>query len=238
MRNVPALTWREINSAFFSPLAYIVLTIFLFFGGFFFYLFLVYNDTLEATASDTIVSLLLLFLVATPFLTMRLLSEEYRSGTIEILMTAPVTDAEVVLSKFFGAVVFFLFMLLPTLAYMAILRALGKLGGGPVFAAYAGLFLMGCQFIALGLFCSAVTRSQIVAGIMAFVMLVVLWVMGEVGAYMTGPFAPVVEYAGTLQHLKRFSDGRIAFRDAFYFVSVTCFWLFLCVRILESRRWR
>lgn len=236
MRNVPALTWREINSAFFSPLAYIVLTIFLFFSGFFFYIII--ESSGEASLSGTIGTLSFLFLVGTPFLTARLLSEEYRSGTIEMLMTAPVTDAEVILSKFLGAVAFFVFMLLPTLGYVVILCVLGDPDLGPIVAAYVGLFLMGCQFLALGLFCSALTRSQIVAGVMALVMLLVIWVLGAVGEWMTGPLAPVMEYLGTLQHLNSFSMGRIAFRDAFYFASMTCFWLFLSVRVLESRRWR
>lgn len=236
MRNVPALTWREINSAFFSPLAYIVLTIFLFFSGVFFYIIIANSG--EASLSGTIGTLSFLFLVGTPFLTARLLSEEYRSGTIEMLMTAPVTDTEVVLSKFLGALAFFVFMLLPTLGYVVILCVLGEPDLGPIVAAYVGLFLMGCQFLALGLFCSALTRSQIVAGMMALVMLLVIWVLGAVGEWMTGPLAPVMEYLGTLQHLNSFSMGRIAFRDAFYFASMTCFWLFLSVRVLESRRWR
>src|SRR3990172_449091 len=110
MRNVMALARREINAAFLSPLAYTVLTIFLVFSGFFFYLIM--SRSREASLEGTIGILSFLFLVATPLLTMRLLSEEYRSGTIETLMTAPVTDGEVILGKFFGALAFFLFMLL------------------------------------------------------------------------------------------------------------------------------
>ena len=236
MRNVAALTWREINSAFFSPLAYVVLTIFLFFSGFFFYL--IAESSREASMAGTIGIISFLFLVAAPFLTMRLLSEEYRSGTIETLMTAPVGDGEVILGKFFGALAFFVFMLLPTLIYVLILRVLGRPDLGPILAAYAGLFLMGCQFLALGLFCSALTRNQIVAGVMALVMLLVIWVLGAVGDRMTGPFAPILRYVGTLEHVRSFSAGRIAFRDVFYFASVTCLWLFLAVRVLESKRWR
>ena len=236
MRNVPALTWREINTTFFSPLAYVVLTIFLFFSGFFFYL--ITSATKEASMSGTVSIVSFLFLVATPFLTMRLLSEEYRSGTIETLMTAPVTDGEVVLGKFFGALAFFIVMLAPTVIYVVILRVLGRPDMGPILSAYVGLFLMGCEFIALGLFCSGLTRNQIVAGILALVMLLVIWVLGAVGEQMTGPFAPVLEYVGTLQHVRPFSSGRMAFRDVFYFLSMTAFWLFLAVRVVESRRWR
>jgi len=236
MRNIPTVTWREINSAFFSPLAYVVLTIFLFFSGFFFYL--ITSTSREASMAGVISIISFLFLVATPFLTMRLISEEYRSGTIEVLMTAPVTDGEVILGKFLGVLGFFAFMLLPTAGYVVILCALGEPDLGPIIAAYVGLFLMGCNFIALGLFCSTLTRSQIVAGVMALVMLLIIWVLGFVGERMTGPFAPILEYVGTLQHVRPFSMGRIPFRDAFYFVTMTAFWLFLAVRVLESRRWR
>jgi len=236
MRNIPALTWREINSAFFSPLAYIVLTIFLFFSGFFFYW--IAAESLQASMADIIGVITFLFLVATPFLTMRLLSEEYRSGTVEILMTAPVTDAEVVLAKFFGALVFFVFMLAPTAVYVVVLCVLGDPEIGPIVSAYVGLFLMGAQFLALGLFASALTRNQIVAGVTALVMLLILWVFGAAGEIMVGPLAPVLGYVGTSQHLQPFSNGRITFRDSFYFISMTCFWLFVAVRALESRRWR
>jgi len=236
MRNVPALTRRELNTMFFSPLAYLVLTVFLFFSGFFFYL--IAAETQQATLLGYVSVISFLFLVATPFLTMRLLSEEYRSGTIEGLMTAPVTDAEVVLAKYIGVLVFFVVMLVPTLAYVVVLSVLGDPEPGPIVSAYVGLALMGAQFLALGLFCSSLTRSQIVAGITALVMLLVIWVLGAVGEEMVGPFAPIFRYVGTAQHLDSFTNGRIAFRDVFYFVSLTLFWLFLAVRALESRRWR
>ena len=234
MRNVSHLTWREISSAFFSPLAYVVLTIFLFFSGFFFYLITV--EDRKASMSDTTEVISFLFLVVTPLLTMRLLSEEYRSGTIETLVTAPVTDAEVILGKFFGGLAFFLFMLLPTLGYVVILCVLGDPDIGPIISSYVGLTLLGCQFVALGVCCSALARNQIVAGVLALVLLLVIWVLGAVGETMTGPFAPVLAYMGTEQHLRPFTMGRIAVRDAFYFFSMTCFWLFLAVRVLESRR--
>ena len=236
MRNVAALTWREMIAVFFSPLAYVVLTIFLFFSGFFFYW--VAAESLRASMSEIIGIITFLFLVATPFLTMRLLSEEYRSGTIEALMTAPVSEAEVVVAKFLGVAVFFLFMLIPTWAYVLVLCILGDPQLGPILSAYVGLLLMGLQCLALGVLCSALSRSQIVAGVMGLVILLILWVLGAVGETMVGPLAPLLRYAGTWPHLRPFAHGRLPFRDAFYFVSMTCFWLFLAVRALESRRWR
>ena len=236
MRNIPALTWREINATFFSPLAYVILTLYLFFSGFFF--FLILERSRQASMSGLIGILTVLFLVSIPLLTMRLLSEEYRSGTIESLMTAPVTDAEVVMGKYFGALIFFLFMLAPTGLYVVILRRFGNPDMGPILSAYLGLVLMGAMFIALGLFCSSLTRNQIVAGVLGIVSLLLLWVLGAVGEGMNGDLAPIVRYLGAQQHVQSFSSGRIAFRDCFYFLSFTVFWLFLTVRVLESKRWR
>jgi ABC-2 type transport system permease protein len=169
---------------------------------------------------------------------MRLLSEEYRTGTIETLMTAPVTDAQVILGKFIGSMAFYVFMLLPTGIYVLLLLALGRPDLGVVAASYVGLLAMGCEFVALGLFCSALTRNQIIAGVLALVGLLVLWVVGAVGERMTGPLRSILTYLGTAQHVQPFELGRIAFRDLFYFFSMTCFWLFLSVRTLESKRWR
>jgi ABC-2 type transport system permease protein len=236
MRNALAVARREINAAFLSLLAWVVLAIFLIFSGFFFWLFA--SRTHEASLVDTVGIISFFFLVAMPLLTMRLLSEEYRSGTIETLMTAPVTEFQVVLGKFIGALAFFGFMLAPTLAYAAILLALGKPDVGVMFSSYVGLVAMGCEFIALGLFCSTVTHNQIVAAVFALVALLVLWVLGAVADYLPAGLRTTFEYLGTMPHLRAFSAGRIAFRDLFYFFSMTGFWLFLSVRVLESKRWR
>ncbi|MGO8702815.1 MAG: ABC transporter permease [Candidatus Brocadiia bacterium] len=236
MRNALAIARREINAAFLSMLAWTVLTVFLIFSGFFFWLFA--SRTHDASLEGTVGIISFFFLVAMPLLTMRLLSEEYRSGTIETLMTAPVTELQVILGKFIGALAFYGFMLAPTLAYAVILCVLGKPDVGVMFSSYLGLVAMGCEFIALGLFCSTLTRNQIVAAVFALVALLVLWVMGAVGDYLPAPLRSSVEYLGTMQHLSAFSSGRIAFRDLFYFASMTGFWLFLSVRVLESKRWR
>ncbi len=236
MRNVTALTRRELISIFCSPLAYVVLTLFTVFSGFFFFFTTIAG--LKASMSGTFGILSFVSLFAIPLITMRLLCDEYRTGTIESLMTAPVTDAEVVASKFLGALAFYLAMLAPTLIYVAILHRYGDLDLGPVLSGYAGLALAGSMFIALGLFCSSLSQNQIVAGSTAVIALLLIWVMGEVGQYVGGDFGPLLTYAGTESHLAAFAGGRIPLRDAFYFVSMAAFFLFLAVRVVESRRWR
>jgi len=236
VRNVTAQTRREINAAFLSPLAYVVLTLFLFFTGFTFYLLA--GATREASLTPTVSVMAFLFLIATPLLTMRLLSEEYRSGTIESLMTAPVTDAQIVMGKYLGALGFYVFMLLPTLIYVAVLDVLGDPDYGLIAASYLGLLLMGAQFIAIGLFCSSVAGHQIVAGAAALVMLLAFWLMSTVAGGSAAALSSALQYAGSAGHLRSFWVGRVAFRDVVYFLSTTAFWLFLSVRVLESRRWR
>lgn len=236
MRKIPVLTWREMHAIFFSPIAYIVAALFLFFCSLFFYANLL--DTQQASIEDLMLIVYFLLLVATPFLTMRLLSEEYSSGTIETLMTAAVTDSAVVVAKFLGCLAFYTVMLVPTLAYVATLCILGDPDIGSIVSGYVGLLLVGCNFIALGLFCSALTRSQIVAGVLALVLLLTIAVLGEMGKNLRYPFRLIFEYASSSEQLHSFSAGRISFSGCFYFISTTCFWLFLSVRVLESRRWR
>jgi len=238
MRNLPALTRREMNSLFCSPLAYVVLCIFLLFGGLMFSALLTHHKAATPVAEGTSQLLNFLFLVATPLLTMRLLSEEYRSGNIENLMTAPVTDTEVVVAKFLGALVLYLFVLAPTLVYHVILALLGRPDWGIVLAGYAGLLFMGFEFVALGTLASALTSNQIIAAVLALIVQLGLWLLGMVGEAVHGPLRDVLDYASLLEHFRPFLLGRIAFRDALYFLSLGAFWLFLAVRVLESRRWR
>ncbi len=236
MRNVLAVARRELNAAFLSLLAWTVLTIFLIFSGVCFWY--IASRTHEASLAATVNSISFLFLIAMPVLTLPLLSEEYRSGTIETLMTAPVTEFQVILGKFIGALAFYGFMLAPTLVYAVILRVLGKPDLGVMFSSYVGLVAMGCEFIALGLFCSTLTQHQIIAAVLGIVGLLVLSIISIVADFMPAGLRPAIAYLGTMEHLDAFSAGRIAFRDLFYFFSMTGFWLFLSVRVLESKRWR
>ncbi len=238
MRNVPALALREMNSLFFSPLIYTLLTALLIFAAFFFCAVVAEHGEATITVGALTRLLNFFFLVGTPMLTMRLLSEEYRSGNIECLMTAPVTDGEVVIAKFLGALVLYVCLLAPTLLFHFILEWLGSPDWGIVISAYVGLTLMGFQFVALGVFCSALTRNQIVAAMLALVLQLSLWLLGPVGESIPGHLGDLARYAGAVEHLNPFMEGRIAFRDVAYFLTLGCFWLFLAVRALESKRWR
>jgi len=234
MRNLPALTRRELVGAFCSPTAYIVLTILMAFAGVIFYLSLELQRVASLETWFIYMSVLLLFVA--PVITMRLLAEEYARGSIEMLMTAPVTEAEVALSKYLGAMLLYLFLLLPTLAFPAALRVLGRPDPGPVLTGYLGLLLSGSFLLAAGLFFSSLTRRQIVAAFLGVVVFVLLFVVGFVGPWLGGWAGAALASVGLLARMQGFIVGVVDLRDVAYFVTGTVLFLFLSVKVLELRR--
>jgi ABC-2 type transport system permease protein len=179
-----------------------------------------------------------LLIVAAPVLTMRLLSEEMRSGTIESLMTTPVTEAEVVLGKFAAVLVFAVVMFLPLAAQAVYLGLLGGVDPGLVLAGFLGLMLLTCQYLAIGIFCSALTRAQVAAAISAFVILVGLYSIWFFARDSTAAVAAALRYVSPPWHFVAFSTGVVDTRDIAYFVIATVVFLFLTVKALEVRKWR
>jgi len=236
MRNVLTLFRREINASFLSPMAYVAATFFLFISGVFFYKILEF--TREVTLRYALDSVSFFLMCVIPLVTMRLFAEEKKSGTMEVLMTAPVTDFQVVAGKFLGAMGFIVAMLAPTGVYVISLALIGEPDYGAVVSAYLGIFLMGTLFVSIGLFVSSLTSNQIVAAIVTFISLICLWVAGMFAIGMSGPLNDFLSYVGVVGHLQSFSKGIIDTRDVIYFLSLTAFFLFLSVRSLETRKWR
>jgi ABC-2 type transport system permease protein len=238
-KNLWPLYRKETNSVLLSPIIYIFTAVFLVVTGFFFnfYVAEVKQASMRMTFSN--VSIILLFFA--PAITMRLFAEETRSGTIETLMTAPVTDVQVVLGKFFAGWTFYCIMLLPTLAYVGILARVSAgvgLDYGPIMAGYLGLILMGGLFVSLGLFLSSLTRNQIVAFAITLAVFLLLWVIGMAGRNKTGIGNQILAYLGMFEHIEDFIKGLVDTRDIVYYLSATVFGLFLTVRSVESRKWR
>jgi ABC-2 type transport system permease protein len=238
MRNVAALTQRELMSTFFSPVAYIVAAIFLLATG---YLFMTQTliEGAEATTRMLLDSMAWVLVFAIPLLTMRALAEEYSSGTIEALMTAPVTDVEVVLGKFFGVFVFYLALIVTTLVHVILLL---KFGGGDLPAigyGYFGLLLLGALYVAVGIFASSLTRHQLLAALlgMGFLSIFTLLVDAFAG-WKGGTWRSVLSYINIFYHFQDFSKGILDTKAILFFISGTVFFLFLAVKTLESRRWR
>ena len=239
MRNVGTLTQRELSVFFYSPIAYVVITVFLVVTGVF---FISDNFLPGAEASLRItfgnyLPVILVFVV--PMLTMRLLSEEFRGGTIETLMTAPVSEADVVLGKFCGTLVFYLVMLATTLLHVILVAAYGPLDVGLVLCTYVGLILLGALYISVGLFFSACTRNQVIAVVCSFVLLAVLTFLANyLAREQEGNLRVVLQHLSIMTHFQDFARGLFDVNHLIFFLSTTALFLFGSVKVLESRRWR
>jgi len=246
MRKVLALIHRELIAYFSSPLAYVVLTAFLFFNGYVFWLIVAYlNDPrtqamapLKLFFGGTIFFWLFLLFVV-PVITMRLLAEERRSGTLEILLTSPVSEGQVVIGKFLAAWIFYLFLWIPTMAYVFLLASYSAIDPGPVAAGYLGIALLGVLFSAVGLLTSALARNQIVAAIFAFAILVVLFSMGLLEQLVTAPsLKTALSYMNLWEHMDDFAKGLVDTRRIVYQLSVAAFSLFAATKALAANKGR
>jgi ABC-2 type transport system permease protein len=237
---------RELRAYFLSPLAYLVLIFFLFANGFIFSVIMSFlNDPrTPATARpmDTMFNTIffwIILLFVCMVLTMRLLSEELRSGSIEVLMTAPITETQVVAGKYLAALAFFAALWLPTLVYAVIIAHYSKVDWGPIAGGYFGILCIGALFLSIGLFASSLTRSQLVAAIITFAMLMVVWAIGLLANLVNNETAKqVFGYVNLLDHMDEFAKGIVDSRRLVYYLSVIFFFLFLTGRALEDRKWR
>lgn len=238
MRNTWALTQRELQATFYSPIAYIVAAVFLIATG---YLFM--ENTLkpgeEASVRMLLQGMAWMLVFAVPLLTMRSLSEEYTVGTIETLMTAPVTDVEVVIGKFLGAFVFFLTLLAATLVYVVILLRYGAADLSVIAWGYCGMLFLGAMYVAVGIFASSLTRYQLLAALFGAGLLGVFTLLVDALAVIQGgAWRTVFGYINILYRFEDFTKGMFDTRGLVFFISGTLFFLFLTVKVLESRRWR
>lgn len=238
MGNMLALVRREVGAYLFTPLAYVVIFLFLGFTGLFFqYLLWTSRDAgLTAQAMFNVMSYVLMLIV--PLITMRLVAEEARSGTLEALMTAPVTDVELVLGKYFGALAFYILILAPTLVHVLMLAWLADPDPGPILSGYLGLLIMGAMFISIGLFWSSLTSSQMTAAVLAIISLLLLFVVSALPGNRSGWLFDAMRYVGVVARQDEFARGVVDSRSVVYYLSVTAFFLFLSVRAVESRKWR
>ncbi len=243
-----ALWRRELASYFLSPVAYVVLALFLaVMGGIF---SLLVSVLAEGPAGVAVMNLLfgspffwMTFLIMVPLLTMRLFAEEKRTGTIETLLTAPVTDAQVVLAKYAGAVSFYALMWLPTSLYLMVLQhfsaASAPIDPGPLAGGYLGALLAGMFYLALGLLCSALTSNQVVAAASCFAVMLALFLAGLLDFVARSPLLLAVStYISSYQHMLDFSRGMVDSRPVVFYLSGTALLLFASVRVLGARSWK
>ena len=235
MRNTTTIALREFKSYLASPMAYVVTGIFLMLTGFFF-------QSSPSTYSETSIngflvwgSILLLLLASV--LTMRLLAEEKKMGTLELLLTAPVRDSEVILGKFLGSLGILIAMLALTLYYPILLMWFGDPDWGPIATGYLGLFLLGGTSLAVGLFASSLTSNQIVAAVVAGGILCALWFVSMAAGLLPEALGEVINYVSLSYYFPDFMRGIIDTRGIIYYLSITALFLFLAIRSLESSRW-
>ncbi len=237
MRVSVAIAWREIQTYFTSPMGYIVALVFLALTGYFFGLGVSENFP-EATIQSYIDPIAFILVLLAPAMTMRLMAEEQKLGTVELLLTSPVRDWEVVLGKFLASFTFFIVTLALTLYYVVLLYAFGSPDSGPVWSGYLGIILYGATALSVGLLASSLTNNQIVALVVGFGILLMLSLIDLASGQVDGVWETILSQIGLTAHLDDFSRGIIDTNNIIYYLSVTAVFLFLTVRAVETRRWR
>jgi len=258
VRRVLAIACKEARGYFGSPIAWVMMGLFAFIYGYFFNIYLDYfirsgmqsqfggapsnqnvnQDMIRPLLQNA--SVIILFLL--PMVTMRTYSEEKRSGTIELLLTSPVTDTEIILGKFLGVVSLYAALLLVTMFYIGVLFGLGHPAVKPLIAGYVGLLLLGSCFLSLGLFISSTTKNQMVAGAATFVVALMFWIINwaseSAGTWLGINWGAVLNYLSITQHFDDFAKGVIDTKHLVFYISFIAFGLFLTLKSVDSERWR
>jgi ABC-2 type transport system permease protein len=237
MREVFYIASKELRSFFVSPVAYVIVAFWLVATGFFFYVSVTLGQ--DASLRNVFGVVIILLLLITPALTMRLLAEESRTGTLELLLTAPVKDWAVVLGKFLGALGLYTVMIGLTLFYpLLLILYKGNPDWGPIWSGYLGLLLVGTLFLSVGLFASALTSNQMVSAVIAFVLLLLLFVISQLSQNVGAGLGDFLTKISVGQRFDPFQRGIVDLRDIIFFLSASAAVLFLTVQVVEARRYR
>jgi ABC-2 type transport system permease protein len=254
MRNIVTICGKEFKAYFTSPVAYILMALFGLIFGFFFYSATAYfvmagmraqmgGQSQPMSVNEYVIGPLLgnagivgLFLI--PLISMRLFAEEKRSGTIELLMTSPLRDWEIVLGKWLGAIAMYLCVLAISAINVGLLFFWGHPDIRPILTGYLGLILQGATILAIGTFISTTTKNQIIAGAATFSVCLLLWVLSWVSSYNEAPWAQAVAYCSILTHFEPFSRGILDSKDIIFYLSAIFLGLFMTARSLDSMRWK
>jgi ABC-2 type transport system permease protein len=236
MSKILAIAGRELRSYFVSPLAYVVAAFFMLVAGYLFSLILYH--TKQANLQPLFSNLAVMFLLITPALTMRLLADERRTGTIELLMTSPITDRELVLGKYLAAVLYLVFLLALTLVFPIILAVSAKPDWAPIWTGYLGTLLLGASFMALGVLASSLTSNMIVAAMITFAFSLVVWLLPSAGQMFGGAANDVMTYMSVINHQENLGRGVLDSTDILFYLSFIIACLFMTVRSVETYHWR
>jgi len=239
MRNTVAIMRRELFSLFFSPIGYIVIAGFLLLTG----VIALVTDSFGPGKPATLRSIFdftpYVLTIIIPAISMRTISEEYRSGTIEALTTAPVSDIEFVVGKYLAALIFYAIMLTGTLVYLVLMMIFGNPDVGASLSAYFGLLMLGVAFTAFGVFTSSLTKNQIVAWMLGMVPLMLfVWFAAFIVSKSEGILRQIFQQINVSRHLDQFYRGLITVESLVFFLVTAALFLFLTIKVVESRRWR
>lgn len=247
MKTIWILARRELLSYFCSPVAYVLLFVFLLVNGYTFWILLSALNDPRAQLNGAVMQIffggtfffwLTVILIAAA-LSMRLFAEENRNGTLELLMTAPVRDTEVVLGKFCGAFIFYAILWIPTLIYPVLLSFYGQPDWGPIACGYLGCLLLGAVFLSIGLWTSTLTQNQIIAAVLSFALSLILFSLSFLEFFIPIPeWRPVFNYVNLIGHFDDFGKGVLDTRVFIYYGSLIVFFLYLTLKAVESRKWK
>jgi ABC-2 type transport system permease protein len=234
--NVWAVATRELRSYFLSPLAYVIIALFVALAGYLFALILANGR--QASLSGLVQNVSVLYLFIVPAISMRLLAEEQRTGTVELLLTNPVQEWEIVTGKYLASILLVLVMLGLTLLFPLFLFMFGSPDAGPMITGYLGIFLQAAAFLAVGLWASSLTQNQIVAALISFAALLVLWLSDSLGQFLGGTVGQIVSYVSVINHFQEFPQGVIESKDVIYYLTLVAAGIVLSTLSLQSRRYR
>ena len=249
MSNALTIGWKELRVYFGSPIAYIIMALFLIVTGVLFVnslegpfreasLRVFLGGDVQTGFLGSAVNATFFFLLLGPILTMRLFAEETKLGTIELLLTSPIHDYEVVLGKFFAGFVSVLALLFMTLYYPLMLFVFAHPDPGPIIAGYFGVALLSALFVAVGLFASSLSNNQIVAVMVGLVVFFLFWFIGDAAQLVRGTAAAILQFVSVRVHFTDLAKGIINTQDVIYFLALTAIFIFFTIRSLETRRWR
>jgi len=255
MNNILAITHKELKSYFASPIAYVVIGLYALVYGYYFYAAVRFFErqsiqmaglgagTPAVNINEQLIRpvfqySMVVFLIVLPMITMRTYSEEKRSGTLELLLTSPVTDFQIIMGKFLGAMGLYASMLGITLIHMVLLFWVSQPEWMPILTSYVGLLFMGGCFMAVGLLISSLTKNQIVAVVATFTVFMMFWMVNWIAQFMSPTSQAVLNYLSITGHLEDFMGGVIDTKHVVYYVSFIAFGLFLTARSVDVERWR
>jgi ABC-2 type transport system permease protein len=257
MRNILAIAGKELRAYFHSPIAYLVMAVWTGLSGLVFYdytgMYVTYSFRMQAMGGagqsmpsineavirgmlEGFLMVVLLFLI--PLITMRLYSEEKRSGTMELLLTSPLTDFQIIIGKYLGALTLYAVMVALSMIYIGVLFLYGNPSGKPVLANVLGLFLFGAALLALGMWFSTLTKNQIIAGVISMACFLILYILTWPSSFSSGTASRVMSYMALSSHTDNFAKGVIDLQDLVYYFSVIVLGLFLTSRSVEALKGR